>query len=306
MLAGLTLGKEGAYLPRVTPKVYDTKDWFPAQGVDIKAAKGTALDMSGLLDAPAGKHGKLADEGGVFIFADGTPARFWGINLVASCNFPTHEQADWMAETLSQMGVNMTRHHHMDAPWTNRNIFGNKADTLSLDPESLDRFDYLVAQLQKRGIYQYFDMIVHRKPLAADGVKDPDNVPNGYKIEGEFDSQLIGLERDFIRQLLTHKNPYTGKTYAEDPAVCLMEVMNEDSLFYRDSDTGEFGIPSPAYRQEFNGLFNQWLVKNFKSRTALEKRWAPLPGDKGEGTVAGRGPKKGNGGGYLQLARRQP
>ncbi len=293
MLAGLTLGKEGAYLPQVLPKVYDTKDWFAALPIDVKTRKGTALDMSGLLDAPAGKHGKLTAKGESFVFADGVPARFWGVNLAASCNFPTHEQADWLAETLSQMGVNMTRHHHMDAPWTNRNIFGNKDNTLTLDPESLDRFDYLVAQLQKKGIYQYFDMIVHRKPLAADGVKDPDNVPNGYKVEGEFDPQLIGLERDFIRQLLTHKNPYTGKTYAEDPAVCLMEVMNEDSLFYRNGNTGEAGIPSAYYREEFNNLFNHWLTANFKNKKALTKRWAPAAGEAGAGLLPGEDPKKG-------------
>ncbi len=295
MLAGLTLGKEGAFLPKVEPKIYDTKDWFAALPIDVKARKGTALDMSGLLDAPAGKHGKLGTKGESFVFTDGTPARFWGINLVASCNFPTHEQADWLAETLSQMGVNMTRHHHMDAPWASRNIFGNKADTLTLDPESLDRFDYLVAQLQKKGIYQYFDLIVHRKALAADGVKDPDSVPNGYKIEGEFDPQLIKLEQGYIQQLLTHKNPYTGKIYAEDPAVCLMEVMNEDSLFYRDGDSGEFGIPSPYYRQEFNNLFNQWLVANFKNRKTLEKRWTPESDETNKkGLAPPEDPKKGS------------
>jgi hypothetical protein len=294
MLASLTLGKEGAYLPKIQPKVYDTKDWFNALPVNVKTRQGTALDISGFLDAPAGKHGKLGTKDENFVFSDGTSARFWGINLVASSNFPTHEQADWLAQALSQMGVNMTRHHHMDAAWTNRNIFGNKADTLTLDPESLDRFDYLVAQLQKKGIYQYFDLIVHRQALAADGVRDPENVPRGYKIEGEFDPTLIKLEQGYIQQLLSHKNSYTGKTYAEDPAVCLMEVMNEDSLFYREGDLGEYGIPSPTYRQEFNALFNQWLVSHFKNRKVLEKIWIPGTDEAGlKGLQAGEDPKKG-------------
>jgi hypothetical protein len=294
MLAGLTLGQDGPYLVKLEPKVYDTKDWFAYQDVDVKAQKGTALDMSGLLDGPAGKHGRVKTQGDRFVFADGTPARFWGLNVVASANFPTHEQADWMAQTLAQMGCNMTRHHHMDAPWTNRNIFGNKDNTQTLDPESMDRFDYLVAQLQKRGIYQYFDMIVHRKAMASDGVKDPDTVPNGFKIEGEFDPKLIELEEGFIRQFLGHKNPYTGKTYAEDPAVCLMEVMNEDSLFYRSGDLGDFGIPSPAYRSEFNALFNQWLLKKFKTRKTLEARWAAKTGELGNRALGkDEDPKKG-------------
>ncbi len=40
MLAGLTLGKVGAFLPLVTPKVYDTKDWFPARAWTTRSARG--------------------------------------------------------------------------------------------------------------------------------------------------------------------------------------------------------------------------------------------------------------------------
>ncbi|MGC4095409.1 MAG: hypothetical protein QM756_47290 [Polyangiaceae bacterium] len=57
----------------------------------------------------------------------------------------------------------MTRHHHIDAAWSKPNVFGNKSRTLELDAAAMERFDYFVAQLQKRGIYQYFDMLVHRK-----------------------------------------------------------------------------------------------------------------------------------------------
>ena len=35
----------------------------------------------------------------------------------------------------------------------------------------------------------------------------------------------------WTRQLLTHRNAYTGLTYAEDPVVAFIEIANEDSLF---------------------------------------------------------------------------
>jgi hypothetical protein len=274
MLGGITLADAGPFLQQVPPKQYDTADWFTYEGVDVAKRRGTALDMSYLLDAPAGKHGWVRRQGENFVFENGTKVKFWGTNIVASANFPTHAEAERIAETLAQMGVNMTRHHHADAPWANPNIFGNKENTLHLDPEALDRFDYFIAQLQKRGIYQYFDLLVHRAPLATDGVRAPEDVTNGYKIEGEFDHQLIGLQESFTRQLLGHKNPYTGKTYGHDPAVALMEIINEDSLFYRNGNTGDFGITTEYYQRMWQTLWNTWLVEKFGNRAALEKRWA--------------------------------
>ena len=40
------------------------------------------------MDAPAGKYGPLKRQGENFVFANGKGLRFWGVNLVASANFP--------------------------------------------------------------------------------------------------------------------------------------------------------------------------------------------------------------------------
>ncbi len=259
----------------LTPVAYDTEKWFAYRGTDPVKRRGTALDVSRLLDAPAGKYGPLKRQGENFAFANGKTVRFWGVNLVASANFPTHEQADRLAELLAQLGVNITRHHHMDAPWSTPNVFGNAAGTQKLDPEALERFDYLVAALQKRGIYQFFDMLVHRQAGEADGVTAPTDVAKGFKIEGEFAPQLIELQEKFIEQLMGHQNPYTNRTYAKDPAVALVEVINEDSLFWIQKD-GDFAVRSREYKQELAKQFSNWLVKKVPGgRSALEQRWRP-------------------------------
>lgn len=256
------------------PEAYDTTGWFPYQGFEPAQRKGTALDASRRLDAPAGKHGWVAPKGEDFVFVkNGKKVRFFGTNLVAGANFPTHEQAESLAEALAQMGVNMTRHHHADAPWATTNFFGKADGTRKLDPEAMDRFDYLVAQLQKRGIYQYFDLLVHRPPLAADGVQANGDLINGWKIEGEFDPHLISLQEEFTRQFLGHKNPYTGKKYGQDPAVAALEIINEDSLWFRGSQ-GDFSITSPYYKGVYQGLFNKWLKTKYKDRAALARAWA--------------------------------
>jgi hypothetical protein len=258
------------------PEPYDTTGWFPYQGFRPAKRRGTALDASGRLDAPAGKHGWVQAKGEGYVFEKtGKPVRFFGINIVAGCNFPTHEQADSMAEALAEMGVNITRHHHADAPWATHNFFGKGPSTRKLDPESMDRFDYLVAQLQKRGIYQYFDLLVHRAPLAADGVDASGDVINGWKIEGEFDPHLIALQQEFTAQLLKHKNPYTGKVYGKDPAIAGMEIINEDSLWFRRSGRGDFSIEGPFEQGTYRTLFNRWLQGRYKDRAALDLAWAP-------------------------------
>ncbi|HYQ17574.1 MAG TPA: hypothetical protein VEQ58_17495, partial [Polyangiaceae bacterium] len=255
---------------------------------------GTALDVSRLLDAPAGKYGPLQRRGESFVFGNGKQLRFWGVNLVGSANFPTHAEADHLAELLAQLGVNMTRHHHLDADWSKPNLFGNGPSTEQLDPAVLERFDYLVAALQKRGIYQFFDLLVNRKPGSADSVTARDDVSAGFKIEGEFAPQLIALQEKFVEQLLGHRNPYTKRSYAKDPAIALIDVINEDSLFWIQKE-GDFALRSPEYRKILNQLFGAWLVKHVPGgRRALEQRWQPAVGEAGHGLESGEDAATGN------------
>lgn len=270
--------------PRATTlatKPYVTTDWFAWSGVDVAKRRGTALDVSRLLDAPAGKHGVLGKRGEDFVFADGRPARFWGVNIVASANFPSHEEAEQLAQLLASLGVNMTRHHHIDAAWSTPNVFGNQASTRALDPAALERFDYFVAALQKRGIYQYFDLLVHRKVSEQDGVPDAAKLTAGLKVEGEFQPQLIELQEQFIDAFMGHVNPYTKQSYAKSPAIALVDVINEDSLFWLRKE-GEFAVKSDASRRELGRQFSAWLAKSVPGgRAALERRWADASGKQG-------------------------
>jgi hypothetical protein len=181
----------------------------------------------------------------------------------------------------------------MDSAESKPNIFGNGASTQSLDESALERFDYLIAALQKRGIYQFFDLLVNRQPGPADGVLAADDVVAGFKIEGEFAPQLIELQEKFVDQLMGHRNPYTTRTYAKDPAVALVEVINEDSLFWIQKE-GQFAVKSPEYRKILSQLFSTWLLAQVPGgRAALEKRWQPS-GGAGQGLAAGEDPASGN------------
>ncbi|MFL5729264.1 MAG: carbohydrate binding domain-containing protein [Cytophagaceae bacterium] len=224
-------------------------EWYKLE-TNVKKDGSHYVDWSSLLDAPAGKHGFIKTVDGHFKFEDGTPVRFWGTNIVAGNCFPSKAKADSMAARLAKMGCNLVRLHHMDAPWAKPNIFGGNTLTRTLSSESLDKLDYLIAALKKKGIYIFMDLLVHREFSEEDGVsnKPPDL---GGKQVGYFDAKIIQLQKEYARNLLTHKNAYTGKAYTDEPAIVASEFINESSAFIH------FGgdILNEAYRLELEEQF---------------------------------------------------
>jgi hypothetical protein len=264
----------------------DTSTWLPYTMPDIRKLKGTALDMSSLLDTPAGKHGFLTVKRDKFFFEDGTEARFWGGNLFGEANFPTHKEAEALAERIAMTGANIVRMHHLDvvAPWTDfivrRNLFGGQSpdSTQQFDKEMLDRFDYLVYCFKSRGIYIFLSHLSSRKLMPADGLPEPanslDDIYAGLKIEGEFDEFLIQLQQEHLQRLLTHKNPYTRLPLAGDPVLALTEIINEDSLLFLGAGPN-FSTNSDHYKRMLQGQFSDWLIRKYGTRQALAKAWQP-------------------------------
>ncbi len=282
MVCGITLSNGPAYLPKEPIRTFVGDTWFPYSGINVEERRGTALDMSKALDAPAGKKGWLSKDRGDFQFENGENIRFWGMSVSDQANFPSKEQAAFMAEYVAQTGMNMIRHHAWDAVvWSpGNNIFGMGTSTREIDSAQLDKLDYFIYQLQERGVYQYFDLICYRPALAADGVQYPDSITQGYKLVGEFDPHLLELQEEFIEQLFNHRNPYTGKTYGEDPALAMLEINNESSLFFMGHWTS-WKLRSPYHRDLLQKLYNEWLAGQYDSREQLAEAWQPAPGQHG-------------------------
>lgn len=263
------LDAAGKPLPRITASSNDTSGWIPfaAAADDFQP---TAVDMSRLLEKPAGRHGFVTVRDGRLAFTDGAPARFLGVNIVASAAFPDKGTAEVTARRLAKFGVNMVRFHHMDAPWTSPNIFDRASgDTRRLSPASLDRLDYFIHQLRRNGIYVFMDLLVHRKFLDGDGVRDAAAVENGAKVVAHFDPRLIELQMEYATQLLTHHNPYTGLRYVDDPVIAVVDVINESSLLWPD---GLARLPA-SYAGELDAQFNTWLLQRYGDRSGLATAW---------------------------------
>lgn len=272
--------------PAVDETIYISRDmtgWIPYTCNMIE--KGSALDMSFLLHPPSGKNGFLTVKGEKFFFDDGTQARFWGADLAGEACFPDKEDAERLADLISRLGYNIVRFHHIDvvAPWTDkviqRSLFGGQqpVTTRRIDPVMLDKLEYLWFCLKERGIYIKLSHLSSRKIMKGDGFPGPNdafnNVGAGLKLEGEIDPFLIGLQQEYLKQLLTHKNPYTGMSMAEDPTLALIEIINEDALLYYGVGEG-FSTNSEYYRKMFRESYNTWLKKKYGSTSAIALKWS--------------------------------
>ncbi len=246
-----------------TQQVSDTSDWYAFQPPDKMA--DTPVDLSFLNDKPAGTHGFVSVQNGHFTFADGTRVRFWGTDLVGPNNFPTHEQADALAVRLSKLGVNLVRFHMPECSWSDDNFFDPKADnTLTLKPEQVEKFDYLVAALKKNGIYFYPDWLVDRKFRAGDGVTAYQELDPGAKGANHFDPRIIELTQKYAGELLGHGNPYTGMALKDDPAYVGNEIVNESSIF---CGFGDQQMPD-YYWDELQKMFSEWAAAHSIKLTA--------------------------------------
>ncbi|HID76233.1 MAG TPA: hypothetical protein EYP56_09590 [Planctomycetaceae bacterium] len=236
-----------------------------------------ATNISGWLDAPAGKHGFVRVVDGHLATGAG-PVRFWATNLCFEACFPSHEQAERVAARLARFGFNCVRMHHMDA----YSIWGDSPDKTTIDPKKLDRLDYLIYQLKRRGIYTNINLHVSRTLGDREGFPHADQRPKYDKGLGNFEPRMIGLQRKYARDLLTHVNPYTGTDYAHEPAVAFVEISNEDALCTVWSRGQLDELPDP-YRTTFRRLWNRWLQNKYGSTERLKQAWRvrhePLGGE---------------------------
>lgn len=203
-----------------------------------------------------------------FYTPDGRRVRLWGVNLSFDANFPTHQDADKVARRLADFGVNAVRFHHMDTTSWPRGLWAEDGKTLH--PEALDRLDYFIDRLAKCGIYA--DLNLHVGRAHSRGLGLPQAKEDFDKIVTIFTPALIDAQKDYARMLLTHKNPYRGLTYAEDYAVAIVEITNENSLFMWSADRVLPTLPE-VYAQELRRQYNQWLKGRYATTERLAAAW---------------------------------
>lgn len=238
---------------------------------DWRENKNSLVNLSFLLDAPAGKDGFIVIKNGHLAKPDGKRFRIWGVNFTAASCFPSKEDAPVVAKHLARFGVNCVRFHFLDSNWAGGLFVSGREDTRALDPQQLDRFDYFVSELKKRGIYTNINLNVGRNYRKDDGVKDYEYLGLA-KVINYFDEHVQELHKEYAQQLLTHYNPYTKSQYAHEPAVAIVELVNENSIveaWFSDRLLGKNTQKNPGtwtditawYADQLTQRYNEWLQK---------------------------------------------
>ncbi len=207
-------------------------DWLPIDWKPGHVAKGSALDFSARLNAPAGKRGEVVCRDGRFVFKDkpDQPVRFYG--TVISHRLPYQDKAhcDQMAEYLAASGYSAVRMHcYCFAKGTMKEV-GSPEFT----PEARDQLDYFFHALKKRGIY--YTLQINNWSFFKAG--DAADVPEFKDVAFRFESGgLLPISKDLQKwfkayaiNLFTHVNPYTGLALKDDPAMISVELENESSI----------------------------------------------------------------------------
>ncbi len=242
--------------------------------IDWEGFSTGEINLSNLLEKPAGEKGFITVKNGHFVYPNGERFRIWGVNLTGGACYPEKTVAPKTAAFLAAMGINAVRFHFLDSNWgEGKSIFPQDADnTQTFDQQQLDKLDFFVSELKKQGIYSNFNLNVGRN------YREGDNVPS-YQYLGMakavtlFDDHVIELEKKYAKQLLSHKNNYTGNEYRNEPALAFLEIVNENSLVeawftgrllgeHNSTETSTWTDIPEFYGKELTDKYNQWLEQN--------------------------------------------
>ncbi|MBI2297900.1 MAG: hypothetical protein HYU66_02915, partial [Armatimonadetes bacterium] len=257
----------------------------------VEFPDSSLVDFGPLRDGDRKGHGYLKVDGqGHFVWADGRRARFWGINVAVESVFQPFDRIDTCVERIRRAGFNLVRIHHVDG--TDRGILKPDGGRLAFDEPRLKCLDYWIDRLGRAGIGVYLDLLDFREFSGADGVLNASALGRGAKPYAVFDDKLIALQQLYAKALLRdHVNPFNGMPYADDPAVVMLELFDENGLFIRRRDWSKLASP---FVEALSQRWNAFLLKRYGSTEALAAAWArsgvpqPLfPGQRVEaGTVS--------------------
>jgi hypothetical protein len=255
-------------------------DWFAfTPSADVVPG---VISMNDWLDKPAGKRGGVRMAGDRLQFEDGTPVKFWGVNLSygGGCA-PEKKAAEFTAARYAKYGVNGVRLHKFSYP-KNKMGIGDLDDATKMTPDGLDRLDYFAAQLKKSGVYfgwshtyGFYPCPGNRARLVAYDEIEKNLKGNTYGFIN-FAEDVQDLMIEMVVNLLKHRNPHTGLAYAEEPALSFIELQNEDDIFFYTSENAFKACPT--YQKLFTERFSDWLKAKYGSEDGLKKAWGDALG----------------------------
>lgn len=227
------------------------------------------LDLRYLNEKFAGENGfiQLSEDGNSFVDGMGNPLRLWCINGGGLArNFSDMEMKKY-ARFLAKMGVNMIRFHGSINPE------GEHTKIYEVDTAEVHAIWKMVAAMKNEGIYSTIS------PFWAHNGHMGGWVPEEWGIEGYsgkdglwgvmfFSDTLKQAYKKWVEYLYTETNPYTGIALKDDPAVGLIQVKNEDGVFFWTIQN----VKEPV-KKIIRQKFYNWLVDKYGGIDEAQQAW---------------------------------
>ncbi|MCA9258121.1 MAG: hypothetical protein KDA61_02920 [Planctomycetales bacterium] len=260
-------------------------EWFAVIADDDPLDPSSVIDMSALIEAPAGKFGFLRRREDCLEFEQGEgPVKLWGVGAPPLGDSPAGMER--AAKWLRKHGVNLVRQHTVIDAVGLLDVEGR------FDPQRLDRYDRWFAALKAEGIYtawsvvyphhgaflqrgdvpeQLFDAL-DRADSARDGRRGP-IVANDYI---NLDQRIQDAAWRYFEALLSHRNPYTQLAYCDDPALAILEIQNESNVFFFTLNTLLTGEQMPELAKEMRRRFWKFANDKYGDERAAVQAWDGL------------------------------
>lgn len=248
--------------------------WFGFEpGID--PFQDSPIDLRFLNEKQAGDGGFIQARGDRFVHEKtGREIRFWGTNCGPGLLALDDASLAYMARYFAKKGINIVRYHGAV----------NDSD-LRPDQETIRLVHRFVTAMKKEGIYTclsiYFPLWVRLSNDQGFGQYDNKHPFSLLYFNDRFQERY----REWWKALLTSKNPETGLSLVEDPAVAIVELVNEDSYFFWTFTPYE-NIP-PEQMAILEAQLGNWARSKYGSVQNAMATWNNQ-GARGDDLAAGR------------------
>ena len=266
---GLRLGMDGVC------KIERDDSWIPFKSYNV-IRSGSAFDFSSIRPTgmPAGLDGRVVARGGHFELDSrpGVPVRFNGITLGVSAVIAEHRSLEDVREDARILADRYARAGYNTILLMNYGygVLVGSGDCTRVNPTQMEKYDTLVAALIEKGLYLWTYLEDDRfwlQPWRSCGIDRDGNLSGmDWKSLVQVHEGVISNSMAFARSFFLHKNVYTGRSLAEEPALGWISLVGEGCL---GSNT--------AFLEKEEAWRSAW--KRFLAQKRLQdpKNWENIP-----------------------------
>ncbi|MBX2810195.1 MAG: beta-galactosidase [Myxococcales bacterium] len=286
-----TLWRRGTKPSTIVLTVVSNSSNHPPPRIKLQGAPKTLLRIRSQPKHTLYDHPIQPTEG-VYVHRQGSRLRYgdqrlrlWGVASTASAS-------DAMGR-VHRLGFNAIRlwpggGNVRENPFYN----GVRGPETELPPSVLvDRYDRNVAAAKKAGLFIMSPFLA--SSLGVKSLRRSDSIVAGgddwkawrqatqlagafeLAFAATFDNRLFRAHHQHILNVLNHRNPYTGKRYAEEEAIAIWELGNEQGWVKKALETG-FAKWTPYFRTALTQRWTTWLTARYKTTKQLQAAWGEL------------------------------